>query len=321
MGGAHTARDTRLERDAKMKESALSAPVRGRRLFRRLAGGLAALAALGYAGAIVYLTLNERRLIFQPAERRVAAPAPEFALHERRVTYPSSDDVTLSAWVVPAAPARARDVWLLICHGNLGNIGFGQRPEFYALMRDLGVALLAFDYRGFGESTGAPEEHGLYADATASYEYLTRTLHVPPDRIVIFGHSLGSGVAIELASRVPAAGLIVEGAYTSVVDRGQELYPLFPIRLIASQRFPSLERVSSIAMPKLFLHSPEDAVIPYAHGRRLFEAAPEPKRFVSVRGGHENAYRLDAAVYYGAVAQFLNELPPRSGASRGATVR
>lgn len=301
--------------------STRAVPVRGRRLLKRLAGVLAALVVLVYVGAIVYLTLNERRLIFQPGERRVAASAAEFALHERRVTYPSSDQVALSAWVVPAAPARASGMWLLICHGNFGNIGFGQRPEFYALMRDLGVTLLAFDYRGFGESTGAPEERGLYADARASYDYLTRTLAVQPDRIVIFGHSLGSGVAIELASRVSAAGLIVEGAYTSVVDRGQELYPFLPVRRIASQRFPSIERIASIAVPKLFLHSPEDRVIPYAHGQRLFEAAREPKRFVNVKGGHENAYRVDSTVYYGAVAQLLAEVAPGSEAPAGGAVR
>ena len=117
-------------------------------------------------------------------------------------------------------------------------------------MRDLGINLFAFDYRGFGESSGTPDERGLYDDATASYQFLIRSLGVPPERIVLFGHSLGSGVAIELASRVPAAGLIVEGAYTSVVDRGQ------------------------------VLHSPEDMVIPYAHGRRLFDAA----RSQAVRG-------------------------------------
>ena len=132
-------------------------------------------------------------------------------------------------------------------------------------MRDLGINLFAFDYRGYGESSGVPDENGLYADATASYEYLTRTLGVTPDRLILFGHSLGSGVAIELASRVPAGGLIVEGAYTSIADRGQELYPLFPIRLIVTQRFPSLDRIPSITIPKLFLHSPEDVVIPYAH--------------------------------------------------------
>ena len=274
---------------------------------------LAGLVVLGYLGAIGYLRFNERAFVFEPAERHVGAPAPQFALAEHRVTYPSTGGVTLSAWIVPAAAAAPpSNMWLLICHGNLGNIGYRQRPEFYALIRDLGINLLAFDYRGFGESTGTPDEPGLYADATASYEYLTRTLSVPPERVVIFGHSLGSGVAIELASRVPSAGLIVEGAYTSVVERGQELFPFFPVALIATQRFPSLDRIASINVPKLFLHSREDTVIPYAHGRRLFEAARAPKRFVDVKGGHEDAFRIDKAVYAGAIAQLFREVMPAS---------
>jgi len=170
--------------------------------------------------------------------------------------------------------------------------------------------MLAFDYRGYGDSSGSPDEAGMYSDATASYEYLTRTLNVPANRIVIFGHSLGSAVAIELASRVPAAALIVEGAFTSVVDRGQELFPLFPVSLISTQRFPSLDRIAKIAMPKLFLHSPEDTVIPYAHGKHLFEAALGPKRLVDVRGGHEDAFRVDRAVYAGAMAQLFREVTP-----------
>ncbi|MEO8071226.1 MAG: alpha/beta fold hydrolase, partial [Acidobacteriota bacterium] len=179
--------------------------------------GAAALIVLVYVGAGVYLKINEKAFIYQPGERRVWPSARQFALHERAVTFPSSDGVTLSAWVVPAAEGRDSGMWLLICHGNYGNIGYGQRPEFYALMRDLGVNLFAFDYRGFGDSTGTPAEPGLYADATASYDYVTRTLGVPAGRLIVYGHSLGSGVAIELTSRVPAAALIVEGAYTSVV--------------------------------------------------------------------------------------------------------
>ena len=277
---------------------------------------MASVLVSGYTGAVGYLKMNERAFIFYPSERSVASPASRFALREKRVTYASTDGVTLSAWIVPAAAAS--DTWLLICHGNLGSIGYGGRPEFYASMRDLGINLFAFDYRGFGESTGVPDERGLYDDATASYQYLIRSLGVPPERLVLFGHSLGSGVAIELASRVPAAGLIVEGAYTSVVDRGQELYPFFPIRLIATQRFPSFDRIRLVDMPKLFLHSPDDAVIPYAHGRRLFEAARAPKQFVDVRGGHDDAYRIDKAVYYGAVAEFLREMtsPPEAQPGR-----
>jgi fermentation-respiration switch protein FrsA (DUF1100 family) len=260
----------------------------------------------GYAGAVAYVKLNEKALIFRPDERTVGPSPNRFALLEKRVTYPSTDDVTVSAWLVPAA--EPSDRWMLICHGNLGSIGYGARPEFYASMRDLGINLLAFDYRGFGESNGTPDEHGFYDDATASYRYLTDTLGVPPEQIVIFGHSLGSGVAIELASRVSAAGLIVEGAYTSVVDRGQELYPYFPIAYMATQRFPSLDRIGRIAIPTLFLHSPDDRVIPYAHGRRLFDAARSQKRFVDVRGGHDTAFQIDKATYFGAVEEFLQEI-------------
>jgi fermentation-respiration switch protein FrsA (DUF1100 family) len=292
--------------------------VRTPRLFVRLAGVLVGILALLYAAALGYLRINERAFIFLPDDRQVTVPAAIFALNEQRVSYPSSNGVTLTAWIVPAAAAQGSDallaptpmadVWLLICHGNLGNIGYGQRPEFYAFMRELGINLLAFDYRGYGESTGHPDEQGFYDDATASYEYLTRVQRIQPVQIVIFGHSLGSAVAIELASRVQAAGLIVDGGFTSVVDRAQEIYPLFPIRLVASQHFASLDRIGSIRMPKLFLHSPEDTVIPFAHGQRLHEAASPPKRLVSVRGGHDNAYRVDRATYYGAIDEFIRQV-------------
>ncbi len=141
-------------------------------------------------------------------------------------------------------------------------------PQFYAWFRDLGVNLFAYDYRGFGASDGNPSEAGVYADAAAAYRYLTDSLHVPPSRIVLFGHSLGTGVTIELARHVAAAGMIVEDAYTSVVDRGQEVFPLLPIRLIARSRFASIDKVGTLRLPKLFLHARNDRTIPIAHGRK-----------------------------------------------------
>jgi uncharacterized protein len=286
---------------------------------RRILVAIGVLIVLGYLGAVGYLVRQEKAFIYQPGERRVWPPARQFALHERTVSYPSTGGVTLTAWIVPSASDHPSDAWLLICHGNYGNVGFGQRPEYYALMRDQGINLFAFDYRGFGDSTGTPDERGLYEDATASYEYVTRVLGIPPSHVVIYGHSLGSGVAIELAARVPSAGLILEGAYTSVVRQGQERYPLLPIGLLATQRFPSIDRISSIHSPKLFLHSPEDAVIPYADGRRLFAAATEPKRFVDVRGGHENAYRGDTAVYFSAVAALMHDAVRQAGLAASTT--
>lgn len=260
-------------------------------------------------------------MVFHPADRLVATPSPFFKLRQRTVTYPSGDGTPLSAWIVPAAAADSSGMWLLICHGNYGNIGYGQRPEFYAFARDVGLNLLAFDYRGFGESGGAPDEAGLYADAMASWRYLTDSLHVPADHIVIFGHSLGSGVATELATQVDAAALVLEGAFTSVVDRGQELYPLLPVKLIGSQRFPSLDRIGQVAEPKLFLHSPEDDVIPFAHSERLLAAASGAKRLVRVRGGHMDAFSDDKETYFGALREIVQRVTPAPAPLRADTTR
>ncbi|HEX4935823.1 MAG TPA: alpha/beta hydrolase, partial [Gemmatimonadaceae bacterium] len=265
-----------------------------------------------YAGIVLGMRLREKSMVFHPADRAVQAPSPRFALRQREVRYASRDGTALTAWIVPAAPKDSVGMWLLICHGNYGNIGYGERPEFYAFARDLGLNLLAFDYRGFGASGGAPDEQGLYADAEASWRYLTDSLRVPPSQIIVFGHSLGSGVATELATRVDAAALVLEGAFTSVTDRGQELYPLLPVRLLSTQQFPSLARIASVREPKLFLHSPEDAVIPYAHSARLFAAAGQPKALVAVRGGHMDAYSVDKAVYFGALATLVSQVTPAS---------
>jgi fermentation-respiration switch protein FrsA (DUF1100 family) len=274
---------------------------------RRLLRATLAVPALAYLGAIGYLSANERALVFHPADRTVRLPPSELALAVEPVTFRAADSTRIAAWVIPAAAGDSAP-WMLICHGNYGNIGYGGRPRFYADMRDLGINLLAFDYRGFGASEGASDERGVYEDARAAYDWLRRERHVPESRIVIFGHSLGSGVATELATHVHAAALIVEGAFTSVPDRGQELYPYLPVRLIARNRFASIEKVGTIPMPKLFLHAVDDSVIPFAHGRALFAAASEPKQFVALHGGHEDAYRLDHDRYFGGIRAFLAPL-------------
>lgn len=278
-------------------------------MIKRFLYTVAGLGTLGYGGAVTYLKVNEQDLVFHPAGRAVAPPAPSWDLRHRSITYPSTDGTRLNAWIIPGRGPDSTGFWMLISHGNYGNIGYGERPEFYAAMRDLGLNLFAYDYRGFGESEGAPTELGLYEDAVASYRYLTDTLGVPPSRIIIFGHSLGSGVATELATRVTAAALVVEGGYTSVPDRGQELYPFMPVRLIAGERFESITKVPRITIPKLYLHSPTDDIIPYHHAEQVVAAAAEPRRLVPVRGGHILAFRDDAATYFGAIRELVKTLP------------
>ncbi len=275
---------------------------------RRVSLILFVLAIAGYGGGAVYLRANETDLVYRPGQRELDAPDARWALHERPVSYASVDGTRLSAWIIPAPVADSLAMWLLICHGQTGNIGYGERPEFYASARASGLNLFAFDYRGFGASEGAPREGGFYDDALASYRFLVDSLRIPPRRIIIFGHSLGSGVAIDLATRVPAAALVVEGAYTSIPDRAQEIYPYFPVKLIATQRFASIDKIDRITTPKLLLHSPSDDIIPFAHGQRLFERAVEPKKFVTLKGGHIVAFREDSATYFGALRSLVDSL-------------
>jgi fermentation-respiration switch protein FrsA (DUF1100 family) len=265
-----------------------------------------------YLCILVLLRLFEPHLIYFPGQQRsLLAPPTGLQLPVERVEIPSEDGVKLVGWVIPAQ-SEPGGLWLLICHGNAGNLSEFDRPLHYAGLRQLGLSLLAFDYRGYGESDGTPSEQGLYRDADAAYRFLRQTRGVPADRIVVFGHSLGSAVAIDLASRQPAAGLIVEGALTSATDRGGELYPYIPVRWIARSRFGSIDKVSRITVPKLFLHAASDDVIPWAHGRRLFEAAQEPRTFVELQGGHADAFDVDSARYFGSIASFLERLAARS---------
>jgi fermentation-respiration switch protein FrsA (DUF1100 family) len=268
---------------------------------------LLALFALCYVGFLVFLRLGESRMLYVPGgSRTLVDPPAELDLGVRRVELIASDGVRLVSWAMPADSGAG--YWLLICHGNGGNLSEVGRPFHYAGLRALGLSLLAFDYRGYGESEGVPTEQGLYRDADAAYRYLRDTLAVPAERIVVFGHSLGSAVAVELVSRVPAAGLVLDGALTSVVERAQEVFPYAPIRWIAASRYPSIERVGALTLPKLFLHARADEVIPFGHGRRLFEAAAPPKEFVPLQGGHGDAFEVDSTAYFGAIGRFVANL-------------
>ena len=265
-------------------------------------------AALLYLIILLVLWLAQSRLVFFPGNERTLTPAPAaLGLRTERIEFAAEDSVPLVGWIMPSASTPS-GFWLLICHGNAGNLSQFDRPVHYAGLTRLGLNLLAFDYRGYGESGGAVSEQGLYRDADASYRYLRDQRGVPADRIIIFGHSLGSAVAVDLASRMPAAGLIVEGALISAVHRGQELYPYIPVRWLARSRFSSIDKVSHITVPKLFLHAVRDEVIPLAHGRRLFEAAPEPKRFVELEGAHGDVFDVDSARYFGSIAEFIATL-------------
>ena len=217
------------------------------------------------------------------------------------VTFKTADGLTIAAWYIPAPDARAV---LLFCHGNAGNIS--HRLDSIRIFHDLGLSVLIFDYRGYGGSEGEPTEKGTYLDAEAAWNFLIKEKGIDPARIVIFGRSLGSAVAAELAMRRKAGALIIESGFTSIPDLGRKYYPYMPVSLITRFHYATIDKVSSLALPKLFIHSPEDEIIPYDQGVRLFEKASEPKEFLKLRGDHNEGFFLSGELYINGLRQFIS---------------
>jgi hypothetical protein len=194
---------------------------------------------------------------------------------------------------------------VLFCHGNGGNIS--HRLDKAARLRRTGVSLLFFDYRGYGLSEGAPSEQGTYQDAEAAYQWL---LQRGAKGVVFYGESLGCAVATEMARRHPEArGLILESPFTSTVAMAQLIFPRLPVSWILRYRYDNLAKIPGLRMPLLILHSPQDEIVPFAMGKRLFAAAPEPKRFVEMAGGHNDGYIDFGERYAAEVKRFLDSLP------------
>jgi fermentation-respiration switch protein FrsA (DUF1100 family) len=262
---------------------------------------------VGYGAALGWLSWNEDALVF-PVDQRsrtLVPPNPAFGLNPRRVETVTADGVRLVGWIMTVPERADSSLWILIFHGNGENISNAGRTEHYLWLRSLGLNVLAFDYRGYGESEGRPSEAGLYRDADAIWAFARDSLGVASDRIVLFGHSLGTAVAVQLASRTTPRAVILEGAFPSLAEVGSRLYPFIPVRLIARNRFASAEVIGRLSSPTLFLHARGDNIVPPDLGRALYELAPEPKRFVELDGGHNDAYTTDSAVYFDAIARLL----------------
>ncbi len=265
---------------------------------------LAVIILVTYAGVCVLVGWFQARLIYFPSGHLHSTPA-DVGLAYEEVTLHADDGVALSAWAVSAPQSRGT---VIFCHGNAGNIA--DRLTAIRLLAGMGVNVLAFDYRGYGRSAGSPDEQGTYRDADAAWRYVVETRGEPAERVVLFGESLGGAVAIELASRRRVGALIVEATFTSLVDVAQQHYPLLPVGLLLRHRYPSLERVSAIDCPKLFIHARDDEMIPFAMAQRLYEAAPPPKNFLETPGGHNTGGFTYGPDYAQKVAEFLAEVLP-----------
>jgi fermentation-respiration switch protein FrsA (DUF1100 family) len=273
-----------------------------RRLIRRvlLAAGLACI--VFYCAAVAWLMWHEDAIVFA-APRELGARRPDAPFEQ--IELARDDRARQFAWVMRSAADPDARAWILYLHGNSSTIAHRLNIVHYDRLRQLGLNVFAPEYRGFGGLDGVPTERSLDVDARAAYDYLRSRLHVAPERIVIYGWSLGSAVAVDLASHVEESALILEGAPASLVAVGQRRYPFLPIRFVMRNPFDSIDKIKDVDSPVLFLHSPEDEVIPFDEGRRLYEAAPQPKTFVEVRGGHVYASERDLR-FFQTIRDFLS---------------
>lgn len=253
----------------------------------------------GYGAITTLMYLLQERLLFHPTRSIVASPA-DAGLSFEDVHFSTSDGETLHGWWVPHDDAFAT---ILFFHGNAGNIS--GRIDIIDKLHGMGVNVFIFDYRGYGRSTGAPSEEGLYKDSEAALQYLVKNRSIPASNIVLHGRSLGGGPAAWLGERVQTAALILESTFTSVPDAGAHHYPLLPVRMLANIDFDNLARVARCRCPVLIIHSPQDDVIPFAQSQRLFAAAKNPKVFLELSGSHNEGHAVSGHRYVAGVNAFL----------------
>ncbi len=273
----------------------MSDPSRRHHIRRRLLTLLAAV-----AGFYAWLIWFERRNVFQPTSA-LDASGEEIGFPKEDVWLTTADGVRLHAWYYPGK-AGTNGLAFLLCHGNGGNLSH-RLDQYEALLR-LGVAVLAFDYRGYGLSHGSPSEAGLYRDAEAAHDWL-RARGYSGEQLVAHGESLGGGVAAELALRRPVGGLVLQSTFTSVPDLGSEIFPWLPVRTLGRIKLATSDKLPRIHFPVLVLHSRADSIIPFHHGERNFAAANTPKLIYELTGDHNDGLLVDRDAFSRGVGDFI----------------
>jgi hypothetical protein len=254
-----------------------------------------------YVAAVAAMYAFQRSLLFPAPQTSRIAPAAAGFPQAEEVLVRTQDEEQVILWHVPPTPGRPV---VLFLHGN-GDVLARLAPLFRAMTSD-GAGLIALSFRGYGGSSGTPSEEGLLADGEAAFAFAAA--RYSSASIVIWGFSLGTGVAVPLATAHPIGGLVLEAPFTSAVDVAAGAYPIFPVRLLMRDRFHSDRRIGALKAPLLIVHGDNDTVVPIALGRRLFELAPEPKRFVAIAGGshvdlHERGALAIAQAFVREVAE------------------
>ncbi|MBI3781331.1 MAG: alpha/beta hydrolase [candidate division NC10 bacterium] len=246
----------------------------------------------------------EKRFIFFPDKTIVETPR-EWGMPYEEIYVTTEDGLRLNGWWIPGTGSPITLLWF---HGNAGNIS--HRLENIKLRRDrLGINLFIFDYREYGRSEGQVSEEGTYRDGSAAVRYVRGRGDADPARIVFLGESLGSAVAVEMAIRHGCAALILESPLLSIREMAKLSFPFFPLGPLLRTQYDTLSKIGKVRAPVLIVHGEDDEIVPFRHGRRLFEAAPEPKEFYAVKGAHHNdLYLVGGTDYLDLLARFLGRV-------------
>lgn len=248
-----------------------------------------------------YVKYFEKKGIYYPLKRIESSPQ-DIGLAYEDLFFKTADGLRLNGWFIPGEKSRAT---LLFCHGNAGNIG--HRIGTIEIFHKLKLNIFIFDYRGYGRSEGRPSEEGLYQDARAAYRYLVTEKGIEKEKVVVYGKSIGANVAIDLVSKEEVAAIISESGFSSAYDMGKKLFPWLPIKWIIGVKYDALTKIEKITIPKLIIHSQDDEIVPIQQGRKLFEAAPEPKEFYQMRGGHNEALLFAREEFSSRIDAFLRK--------------
>jgi fermentation-respiration switch protein FrsA (DUF1100 family) len=257
------------------------------------------IATIAYFALMAMLFFFQSHFVYFPERGYVDTPN-NFGLACEAVSFKTADGIRLTGWFVPTASPRGA---VLFCHGNGGNIS--HRIEQIAIMRSLDLDTFIFDYRGYGQSGGKPNEQGTHLDAEAAWAYLTGVKHVAPEKIIILGQSLGGPVAARLAGRHRPGALILESTFTTFRDMAAHLYPYLPARLLVRYNYETVRYIQGVRCPVLIIHSRKDNLILFSLGERLYDAANQPKSLLAITGTHNEGFSTSGRVYIEGIERFL----------------
>lgn len=249
-----------------------------------------------------YLFLQQPNMLFYPVKEITATPT-EWGLAYEQVELKLADNTKISGWYLPH-PQAAKTV--LFFHGNGGNIS--HRGNSLSVFHQLNLNVLIIDYPGYGDSEGTPSEQGLYQSADAAWHYLVSDKKVNPKDIIIFGRSLGGAVAVDLASRVNAGAVILESTFSSVSDVADIIFPVLSEFIYLRYSFDSLNKIKKVTAPVLMIHSPEDEIIPFVLGKKLFDGIISEKKFLYIEGGHNDGFMTSITVYMRTLGSFIQSI-------------